>query len=49
MNMKVLIVIYAEIFIIVSCAMVGIYSLTGSVSSSSSVVPPQLHELFIIP
>ena len=33
------------------CAMVGIYSLTGSVSSSSGVVPPQLlsQELLISP
>ena len=33
------------------CAMVGVYSLTGSVSSSSGVVPPQLlsHELLISP
>ena len=33
---------YTGIFIIVFCAMIGIYSLTGSVSLSFSVVPSQL-------
>ena len=44
--MKVLIIhivlIYTGIFIIISCGVVGVYSLTGSVSSSSGEVPPQL-------